>query len=107
MSTYKRRITKSRLKQKQKRLRLSVFRSNLHIVAQIIDQEAGKTMVYASSLKIKKGNKMSKAAEVGTQVSKMAQEKGIKEVVFDRGPYEYKGRVRALAESARKSGLLF
>ena len=103
------RIRKSRVQ----RLRLSVFRSNKHIYAQIIDDEAGKTLVSASTTESElfgpgknAGNKEA-AAKVGQALASRAIERGIKQVVFDRGPYMYHGRIQALAEAARQSGLEF
>jgi len=95
------------------RPRLSVFRSLSHIYAQVIDDSKGNTLVTASTTdaEVKSGlNKKNKAGEaevVGTALAKRALEKGIKEVVFDRGGYRYHGRVKALAEAARKAGLKF
>ena len=92
------------------RPRLSVFRSNKHIYAQIIDDEAGKTLVSASTIEKGAsgygGNKQH-AAQIGKLVAQRAIENGIKEVVFDRGPYQYHGRVAALADAAREAGLQF
>ncbi len=90
------------------RLRLSVFRSLKHIYAQIIDDEKGVTLAAASSLALKlKGPKTEVARQVGLALAKEALAKGIKQVVFDRGPYKYHGRVKALAEGAREGGLEF
>ncbi|GLV48592.1 50S ribosomal protein L18 [Thermus sp. LT1-2-5] len=90
------------------RLRLSVFRSLNHIYAQIIDDEKGETLVAESSLALKlKGNKTEVAREVGRALAEKALAKGIKQVAFDRGPYKYHGRVKALAEGAREGGLEF
>ncbi len=95
------------------RPRLCVFRSLNHIYAQIIDDVGGKTVTSAGSLseEIKKqveGKTKTQVAEiVGTTVAEAALNKGIKEVVFDRGGYKYQGRVKALAEAARKAGLKF
>lgn len=90
------------------RPRLSVFRSNAHIVAQIIDDETGKTLVAASTQNVKvTGNKTQQAEAVGKEVASKAQAAGIKSVVFDRGGYRYHGRVKALAEAARAGGLQF
>ena len=90
--------------------RLAVAKSNKNIIAQIIDDEAGKTLVYVSTLdkdiKTKAANKEA-AKEVGTAVAKKALEKKIKTVVFDRGGYIYHGVVKELAEAARASGLEF
>ncbi|EFI16087.1 MAG: 50S ribosomal protein L18 [Bacteroidota bacterium] len=88
--------------------RLSVFRSNTQIYAQVIDDVAGKTLASASSLIIKdKMNKKEQAAKVGEFIAKNAQEAGIQSVVFDRSGYLYHGRVKELAEAARKNGLKF
>ena len=88
--------------------RLSVFRSNSQIYAQIIDDVAGKTLASASSLAITaKMNKKEQAAKVGEFIAKNAQEAGIQSVVFDRSGYLYHGRVKELAEAARKNGLNF
>ncbi|WP_337845973.1 50S ribosomal protein L18 [Thermus sp.] len=90
------------------RLRLSVFRSLNHIYAQIIDDEKGETLVAASSLALKlKGPKTEVARQVGRALAEKALAKGIKQVAFDRGPYKYHGRVKALAEGAREGGLEF
>jgi large subunit ribosomal protein L18 len=88
--------------------RLTVFRSNAQIYAQIIDDLQGKTLVSASSLTIKdKVAKKEQAALVGELVAKAAQEAGISQVVFDRNGYLYHGRIKELAEGARKGGLKF
>ncbi len=95
------------------RPRLSVFRSNRHIYAQIIDDTAGATLVSASTLVKSAGSKPAnhgnkKAAElIGEAVAKQALSVGIKCVCFDRNRYKYHGRVRSLAEAARKAGLVF
>ena len=92
------------------RPRLNVFRSSKHIYAQIIDDVAGTTLCAASSMdkgfEIYGGN-IEAATEVGKNIAKAAIEKGITEVVFDRGGYIYHGRVKALAEGAREGGLDF
>ena len=87
--------------------RLSVFRSNKQIYAQIIDDSTGKTLVSASSYNNKsaKGNKVEQAAVVGKQVAELAKKAGIETVVFDRNGYLYHGRVKSLADSAREGGL--
>ncbi len=88
--------------------RLDVFRSNTNIYAQIIDDTKGVTLVSASSLELKlKKCDIETATKVGAEVAKKALEKGITEVVFDRGGYKYHGRVKALAEGAREAGLKF
>jgi large subunit ribosomal protein L18 len=91
------------------RPRLSVFRSNKYIYAQVIDDATGATVAAASSIEkeVKSGANQSVASEVGKLVAKRAAEKGIKSVVFDRGPYLYHGRVKALADAAREGGLEF
>jgi large subunit ribosomal protein L18 len=95
------------------RPRLSVFRSGKHIYAQVIDDAAGRTVAAASSLdrdlrtSLKTGADKDAATAVGKLVAERAKAAGITEVVFDRGAYLYHGRVRALAEAARESGLAF
>jgi large subunit ribosomal protein L18 len=92
------------------RPRLAVFRSNAGIEAQLIDDQAGKTLAAASSLHLKKsfkGNKTAQAVEVGKTVAEAAKKAGIEAVVFDRGGYLYHGRVKALADAAREGGLKF
>jgi len=95
------------------RLRLSVYRSNNHVYAQIIDDAQGHTIISASSLdkelrdeKLHKGN-VKTAHKVGALIAKRALEKGIKTIVFDRSGYLYHGSVRALADAAREAGLEF
>ena len=89
--------------------RLNVFRSNSNIFAQIIDDEAGTTLVSSSSveLKIKNGGNIEGATLVGEDIAKKAKAKKITRIVFDRGGYLYHGRVKALAEAARENGLEF
>ena len=92
------------------RLRLSVHRSDKHISAQIIDDAQGVTVAAASSLEGGKGAKGSDkdaAARIGKLIAERALEKGVTDVVFDRGGYIYHGRVKALAEAAREAGLKF
>ena len=92
------------------RPRLNVFRSLAHIYAQVIDDEKGMTLAAASSLDKDfkgKGGNIAAAKAVGAAIAKKAIEKGIREVVFDRGGYIYHGRVAALAEAAREGGLKF
>ncbi len=90
------------------RPRLTVFRSNKQIYAQVIDDLTGKTLAAASSLKIAdKAPKKEIAAKVGELVAKNAQEAGITTVVFDRNGYLYHGRIKELADAARKGGLKF
>ena len=88
--------------------RLTVFRSNKQIYAQVIDDEAGVTLASASSLKLEaKGTKQEIAALVGAEVAKAAIAAGVETVVFDRNGYLYHGRVKQLADSAREAGLKF
>lgn len=88
--------------------RLTVFRSNKQIYAQVIDDEAGVTLASASSLKIDAaGSKTEVAAQVGAAVAKAAIAAGVETVVFDRNGYLYHGRVKQLADAAREAGLKF
>ena len=95
------------------RARLSVFRSSKHIYAQLIDDVKGTTMAAASSLEktmregAKTGANIAAAKAVGKLIAERAKEKGIKDVVFDRGGYLYHGRIKALADAAREGGLNF
>ncbi|HEY8162475.1 MAG TPA: 50S ribosomal protein L18 [Methylocystis sp.] len=95
------------------RPRLSVFRSSKQIYAQIIDDEKGQTVVAASSIEkanresLKTGANIEAAKFVGKLIAERAAEKGVTEVVFDRGAYMYHGRVKALADGAREGGLQF
>ncbi|MFH0776578.1 MAG: 50S ribosomal protein L18 [Patescibacteria group bacterium] len=89
------------------RPRLAVFKSISAIYAQVIDDTVGKTLAAASSLKIKKGTKAEKAAEVGKLVAEAAKAAKVEKVVFDRGGFLYSGRVKILAEAARAAGLKF
>jgi large subunit ribosomal protein L18 len=100
----------------QERPRLSVFRSVSHIYAQVIDDLSGKTLVAASSTepslkgtfaKEARGGNLKGAEAIGETVAKRALEKGIKRVVFDRSGFLYHGRIRAVADAARKAGLEF
>ena len=103
---------RNRIKNNSKRNRLSVFRSNKNIYAQIIDDLTGKTLASASSLE-KNINKLDEKTDfviekrIGSLIAERSLKKGIKKVVFDKGNYLYHGRIKALAESARKSGLDF
>mgnify|MGYP000553768695 CR=1 FL=1 len=97
----------------QDRPRLCVFRSNLHMYAQIIDDTKGCTLVAASTVdpevkaQVEKTNNVEAAAVVGTVIAKRAAEKGIDKVVFDRGGFLYHGKIQALADAAREAGLQF
>ncbi|MEX2503067.1 MAG: 50S ribosomal protein L18 [Trueperaceae bacterium] len=90
------------------RLRLSVFRSARYIYAQVIDDRTGRTVAQANSKALgATGDKTSQAAMVGATVAERAIVAGVQRVVFDRGPYRYHGRVKALADGAREGGLEF
>jgi len=105
--------TKLRLATKKGGVRLSVFRSNCHIYAQVIDDNNGKTLVAMSTLdtelrdKLKGTGNKTAAEEVGKHLARRALKAGIQKVVFDRGAYLYHGRVEALAMGARAEGLEF
>ncbi|MBP3786027.1 MAG: 50S ribosomal protein L18 [Bacteroidaceae bacterium] len=98
---------RSKISGTAQRPRMSVFRSNKQIYVQIIDDEAQKTLVSASSLGMEAMPKCEQAGKVGEAVAKKALEAGIQEVVFDRNGYLYHGRVKEVAEGARKGGLKF
>ncbi len=104
---------RDRVKGSASRPRLAIFKSGLHIYAQVIDDASGRTLAAASSLDAgvrkegKTGANVATATKVGTLVAERAKEKGIARVVFDRGGYIYHGKVRALADAARKGGLEF
>jgi large subunit ribosomal protein L18 len=95
------------------RVRLSVFRSGKHIYAQVIDDEAGRTLAAASTLekdlrsKLKTGSDRAAAEAVGQLIADRAKAAGVEAIVFDRGGYRYHGRLKALADSARAAGLEF
>ena len=109
----KHRKLRNRFSGAAERPRLAVFRSNNHMYAQIIDDTVGNTLVSASTLQkdvkaeLEKTNNVEAAAYLGTVIAKKALEKGIKEVVFDRGGFIYQGKVKALADAAREAGLEF
>lgn len=87
--------------------RLSVFRSNANIYAQLIDDDKGVTLVSSSDLLIKEWTKVEKANKVGEEIAKKAIDLKIKTIKFDRGGFSYQGRVKALADAARQAGLEF
>jgi large subunit ribosomal protein L18 len=95
------------------RPRLCVFRSGAHIYAQLIDDDGGRTLAAASSLdkdvkgRLKSGGNVAAAKEVGGLIASRAKDKGIGVVVFDRGGFQYHGRIKALADAAREAGLKF
>jgi large subunit ribosomal protein L18 len=101
---------RSRVSGTQERPRLAVFRSTKHIYAQVIDDGQGQTLVAAASTEKDlrgKGGNVEGAKLIGKAVAERAKEKGIGKVVFDRGGYQYHGRVKALADAARSAGLEF
>ncbi|MBU1177208.1 MAG: 50S ribosomal protein L18 [Patescibacteria group bacterium] len=101
---------RAKVKGTEKCPRLSVFRSNKYIYAQLIDDVNGKTLVSANNVKIDKKdglNKIEKAKEIGSSLAKKAIDNKITKIVFDRGGYKYHGRVKAIAEGAREGGLKF
>ena len=103
------RRVRSRVRGTAQRPRLVVFRSNKGIEAQLVDDVAGKTLAAASWIglpKSFKGSKTEQAADVGRLLAANARKAGVKKVVFDRGGYLYHGRVKALADGARKGGLV-
>ncbi|MEK7559087.1 MAG: 50S ribosomal protein L18 [Patescibacteria group bacterium] len=112
----RRKRIRAKIKGTNERPRLSVFRSNKYIYAQIIDDEKGKTLVGvsekqikedASSKKTESSKKIDKSKTLGLMLAKLAVSKKIKSVVFDRSGYAYHGRVKAIAEGAREGGLKF
>ena len=100
-----------KLKRVSSRNRLSVFKSNNHIYAQVINDKEGKTLASASSLEKKlsdeKSNRKELAEKIGKEIAKRSIEKGVKEVAFDKGKYKYHGIIKILADAARAEGLDF
>ena len=109
----KHRRLRNRLAGTAERPRLAVFRSNNHMYAQIIDDTVGNTLVSASTLQkdvkaeLEKTNNVDAAAYLGKVIAERAKEKGITDVVFDRGGFIYQGKIKALADAAREAGLNF
>ena len=100
--------TRAKIHGTAERPRLSVNFSNQHIIAQIIDDDKGATLAYATTVGSKMtGSKVEKAEKIGTEIAKKAKSAKISKVVFDRGSKLYAGRTHALAEAARKEGLEF
>ena len=103
--------TRYKLKKVSNRKRLTVFRSNKHLYAQIIDDKVGKTLASASTteknMDIDNKDRKSLAEIIGKNIAKRSIEKGIKEVAFDKGKYKYHGLIKILADSARSEGLIF
>lgn len=109
-----RRSQKTRIKIAQgKTVRLSIHRTNLHIYAQLIDDNTRKTITQASTLEpeiknsIANGSNIAAAMVVGKRIAEKGKEKGVLRIAFDRSGYRYHGRVKALAEAARQNGLIF
>lgn len=107
------RVVRNKIHGSAERPRLNVYRSLNHIYAQVIDDDAGVTLLAASTLDkevkeaVEKGYSVDAAKAVGKVVAERALAKGIKNIVFDRGGYKYHGRVKALADAARENGLNF
>ena len=103
--------TRYKLKKVSNRKRLTVFRSNKHLYAQIIDDTVGKTLASASTkeknIDIDDKDRKSLAEIIGKNIAKRSIEKGINEVAFDKGKYKYHGLIKILADSARSEGLIF
>ena len=103
--------TRYKLKKVSNRKRLTVFRSNKHLYAQIIDDTVGKTLASASTkeknIDIDDKDRKSLAEIIGKNIAKRSIKKGIKEVAFDKGKYKYHGLIKILADSARTEGLIF
>jgi len=91
------------------RPRLSVYRSLQHIYVQLVDDLSGRTLASASSVaaKLPKGGNCSAATDVGKKIAELAKDAGVEQVAFDRNGFQYQGRIKALAEAARESGLKF
>jgi large subunit ribosomal protein L18 len=98
---------RSRITGVETRPRLSVFKSNNFIYAQLIDDTSGKTLVSVSDMKETTGTKVERATKTGTAIAALAKAKGVSAVVFDRSGFKYTGRVKALADGARAGGLQF
>ena len=103
--------TRYKLKKVSNRKRLTVFRSNKHLYAQVIDDSVGKTLASASTneknIDINSKDRKSLAEIIGKNIALRSLEKGIKEVAFDKGKYKYHGLIKILADSARTEGLIF
>lgn len=89
------------------RPRLSIYKSNTRVIAQIVDDERGATLAAVTSNEIKTGTPREKAEKAAEMLAKKAGEKGVKKVVFDRGGFQYQGTIKAFADAARKAGLEF
>lgn len=111
LNTHKRFRRKKQIRRRifgtSERPRLTVFRSNKQVYAQIINDVDGKTLASASSISLDKGSNVDAATEVGKQLAAKATAAGIQEVAFDRNGFRYHGRVKAIADAAREGGLKF
>jgi large subunit ribosomal protein L18 len=105
----RRKRIRAKIKGSKSRPRLNVFRSLKHIYAQLIDDQNGKTLIFASDLELKnkKATKTDRAKEVGKLLATKAQDHKIKKIVFDRAGYKFHGRVKAVADGAKEAGLEF
>lgn len=99
--------TRARLHGTAERPRLSVFRSAKHFTAQLIDDDAGKTLASVHDGEIGKGTPMERESELGKLIANKAKKVGVETVIFDRGSYAYHGRVKAFADGVREGGLKF
>ena len=107
-SDFRAKRTRAKIHGTSERPRLTVFFSNLHITAQVIDDDKGTTLAYATTVGQKMtGTKTERAAKIGAEIAKKAKTAKVKQVVFDRGAKLYAGRMSALADAARKEGLEF
>jgi len=103
----RRRRTRAKVVGTTQKPRLTVFKSNKYIYAQIIDDEKQQTIASASSVKTGANDLVKKAKKVGSELAEIAKKKKVKEVVFDKGGYSFTGRVKALADGSREGGLKF
>lgn len=103
----RRRRIRAKISGTAKRPRFTVHKSLRHLRAQLIDDQTGKTLASLSTLNLQKRSSLAVAAILGSALAKKAVEMGIKQVVFDRGGYQYHGQIKALAEAARKEGIQF
>lgn len=98
---------RSRVSGTAQRPRLSIYKSNRYIHAQLVDDEAGRTLIALSTKAIAKGTKTESAKALGAELAKLAKARDLSKVVFDRGGFRYTGRITAVAEGAREAGLSF
>ena len=98
---------RSQISGTQSRPRLSVYKSNSGVYAQVIDDEKGVTICATDTRASKAKTPLDRAKDTGTTIAKLAKDKKVNEVVFDRGGYEYKGKIQVVAEAAREGGLKF